>query len=38
LKVKGELGLKFIKENFTWNKAAEKWINEFELIIQNIKN
>jgi glycosyltransferase involved in cell wall biosynthesis len=37
LKLKGQLGLKFIQENFTWKKAAEKWINEFESITGNFK-
>lgn len=37
LKQKGELGLKFIQENFTWEKAAQKWLKEFELIIQSFK-
>ncbi len=38
LKLKGQLGLKFIEDNFTWKKAAKKWINEFESIIVNFKD
>lgn len=38
LKQKGQLGLKFIQENFTWKKAAEKWLKEFESIIDSFRN